>query len=321
MYFQGLSEDVRYNASISASPRRDGQPLVAGVWQMPDGHRIGYSDLGAPHGYPLIYLPNHASSRLEGLFFHEQAQQAGFRLISIDRPGLGLSDFLSYRDPAVLAGPIAALADHLQLRDFGVMAWGGGGPFALALSWRYPERVRFMLGLASLAPPGADSPTQMLLRGASVQMTRLLVRLRYHVLRHGAGTSRYMERMKEQLCHADRKLFEDPAVVDLLRRDLRESMRQGPRGMAYDSSAGLIAWNFPPEEVRVPVELWQGSADTLVPDIHGERLCRRLRHCALHRMRHRGHFFAVREGAEIFRRARSCLSQPSGWTGPTAGQA
>lgn len=308
MYLQGLDEHSQFMDSVATSQRCHGGPLLSCTWRLPDGRRLGYADLGAAHGFPLVYLHNHASSRLEALFFHEQACAAGFRLIAVDRPGLGLSDFLPYRHPSVFADDVLCLADHLGLSDFGLLCWGGGSPFALALSWRHPERVSFMLGVAAVAPPGPGSLGQSVLRGASVRMMRLLVRLRYHMLANGGGAGRYLERMQEQLCHADRKMLQNPGVMELLQRDLRESMRQGPRGMSHDSAAGMDPWDFALEDVRVPVQLWQGTADTLVSAVHGERLARQLNECVLHRVRHRGHFLFLHEGAEIFARARSVMA-------------
>jgi hypothetical protein len=59
------------------------------------------------------------------------AIERGIRLISVDRPGIGLSDSKPGR---TLHWPadVAQLADQLGLDDFAIVCWSGGGPYGLA---------------------------------------------------------------------------------------------------------------------------------------------------------------------------------------------
>jgi pimeloyl-ACP methyl ester carboxylesterase len=62
----------------------------------------------------------------------EPATEHGLRLIGIDRPGMGLSQYqprLRVRDwPRY----VAEFADRLGIDSFAVVGFSGGGPFALA---------------------------------------------------------------------------------------------------------------------------------------------------------------------------------------------
>nr|WP_246220504.1 alpha/beta hydrolase [Parvibaculum indicum] len=79
----------------------------------------------------------------------EAATRAGVRLISVDRPGAGLST----PDPAFgyasFARDCRALADHLGLRRAAMFAWASGAPFALAAGAELGERVT---GVMLVAP-------------------------------------------------------------------------------------------------------------------------------------------------------------------------
>ena len=95
-----------------------------------DGRRLAYSEYGDTHGSPVFYFHSQASSRLEGRFFHRDAERGGFRIIAIDRPGTGFSDprpGMKHRD---FVGDVLALADSLAIPEFGLLAWAGGAPFA-----------------------------------------------------------------------------------------------------------------------------------------------------------------------------------------------
>jgi pimeloyl-ACP methyl ester carboxylesterase len=49
-----------------------------------------------------------------------------------------------------------------------------------------------------------------------------------------------------------------------------EALRQGVTGVAADIVASTIApWGFDPKAVEVPVALWYGQEDALVPPDHG----------------------------------------------------
>ena len=81
-----------------------------------------------------------------------KARRLGFRLISPDRWGHGLSD--APQDAAWLgdyAADIVDFAQALNLSCFGVVGISGGGPCAVALASQLPERVK---ALALVAPRG-----------------------------------------------------------------------------------------------------------------------------------------------------------------------
>jgi pimeloyl-ACP methyl ester carboxylesterase len=61
--------------------------------QLRDGRRLGYAELGDPGGHPLLYLHGFLGSRVEGRVGDEAAKATGVRVIGLDRPGMGLSDF------------------------------------------------------------------------------------------------------------------------------------------------------------------------------------------------------------------------------------
>ncbi len=58
-----------------------------------DGRRLGYAYYGRPDGEPVFYFHGHPGSRLEARFAAQAAAGTGLRVIALDRPGYGLSDF------------------------------------------------------------------------------------------------------------------------------------------------------------------------------------------------------------------------------------
>jgi pimeloyl-ACP methyl ester carboxylesterase len=62
-------------------------------------------------------------------------------LLSIDRPGIGLSDFQPNRTLLDWADDISELAQTLRLDRFALLGWSAGGPYVLACAFKIPHRL------------------------------------------------------------------------------------------------------------------------------------------------------------------------------------
>jgi pimeloyl-ACP methyl ester carboxylesterase len=99
-----------------------------------DGRTIGYADLGDPAGAPVIAAHGAPGSRL--MFIDTpDLTRLGLRLVSIDRPGCGLSDRREGFTIADAAADAVALADHLGFDRFATLGVSGAG----RTRWRWPR--------------------------------------------------------------------------------------------------------------------------------------------------------------------------------------
>src|SRR5690242_9051910 len=118
----------------------------------PDGRRLAYAEHGDPSGQPVLMFHGSPGSRVQSHPDVSIARELGLRVLTVDRPGYGLSD----RHPgrALLDWPadVEALADALGLGRFPIIGVSGGGPHAAACAFRLPHRVT-RLALASSAGP------------------------------------------------------------------------------------------------------------------------------------------------------------------------
>jgi pimeloyl-ACP methyl ester carboxylesterase len=78
----------------------------------------------------VFYFHGLMSSRLER---HPAAGTFGVRIITVDRPGQGMSDHCHYTYED-FSGFICELADILGIEKFGVVGFSSGGPYALAMA-------------------------------------------------------------------------------------------------------------------------------------------------------------------------------------------
>ena len=62
-------------------------------------------------------------------------------MITVDRPGHGLSDFFPGKTLLDWPDDVIELADHLGFDKFIVEGFSGGGPYALACAYKIPDRL------------------------------------------------------------------------------------------------------------------------------------------------------------------------------------
>ena len=262
-----------------------------------DGRWLGFAEYGDPQGTPLFAFHGTPGSRLMALAAHLPAQASGVRLVAPDRPGFGLSSRRAGRRIGDWPDDVAELADALGIGRFGVVGVSGGGPYALACAWRMPARLSMVGSVSGLAPlgmargrprlPGQDHAALELIRFAP-WLGRSLMTL------GGLAWQRFPVRMHQRLVAlcppADRAVLEQPAVARSLTMGLQEAFRGGSGGAAEELRLFVRPWGFALQEITVPVHIWHGARDKLVPCAAAKRLAAALPDCRLEIIADGGHY-------------------------------
>lgn len=265
---------------------------------LPDGRDLAFMEWGDPGGFPAFYFHGTPSSRLEGAFADAAARRHGFRLIATDRPGFGRSSFQSGRCFGDWPKDIRALADHLDLADFGVVGHSGAGPHLFACgAFMDPARLKF---IGALGPWGPVAAAEILasLNALDRFFTRLARRLPWSLraafapLGWGARywPSLFFKVMEASVSAADKAVLRDAAFLEQFLQMEREAFRQGSRGAAHEAGIAYRPWDFDVASVRVPAYIWLGEEDVFVPSTMGRYLERTLPDVALHLVPKKGHF-------------------------------
>jgi len=121
---------------------------MPGVFHLSDGRALGYSEWGPSDGTPVLGFMGTSLSWLAHVG-GDAPRAAGVRLILVDRPGYGLSDFQRQRTLLDWPRDVAELADGLGMERFSVFGMSGGGPHAAACGYALPDRVAALGGRAS----------------------------------------------------------------------------------------------------------------------------------------------------------------------------
>lgn len=108
----------------------------------PDGSLIAVSDYGPPEGKPVLVLHSSLSTRHPFFRLVEELHSAGFRPITIDRPGFGMSDPLPSKEDAFATGAddVKIVFERLDIEKADMVTRGGAFA-ALAIARHYRELV------------------------------------------------------------------------------------------------------------------------------------------------------------------------------------
>jgi len=238
------------------------------IIKLNDGRNLGYAEYGDPDGKPLIHFHGWPSSRFSGLRFEKAAKKLQARIITVDRPGYGLSDFKESRTLLDWPDDVSELANKLKIGKFSIMGISGGGPYAAVCAYKIPDRLNragIVVGLASIKIKSNLEGMPLLLKiGWNSYLKSSLVRnLACLYTRFGhehlAVFSRFYFHAK-----GDRILM-TKELLERLKLSAREAFRQGIRGPAWDLFLYSTNWGFNLKKIKAKVFLWYGINDKNVP--------------------------------------------------------
>ncbi|NPV07643.1 MAG: alpha/beta hydrolase [Anaerolineae bacterium] len=274
-------------------------PRLEGRIRLPDGRSLACAQYGELEGPPVIYFHGTPGSRLE----HPPAIGTGtagrVRLIVPDRPGYGLSDFHPGRRLLDWPLDVARLADALGLERFAVVGVSGGGPHAAACAYALSDRLTGAALISSLAPvdrPGGLEHLSPWVRAAfrlgrwAPWSLRPLIWLMSNPRR---DPERFFLANTERLCPSDRRLLTRPEVRRMLAEDFREAGRQGVRAYAQDVTLFSRPWGFALQAITMPVSVWHGECDTILPPRMGRYLAETIPRARVRFVPDGGHFLAL----------------------------
>lgn len=259
-------------------------PKTDNIVKLPDGRALGYAEYGDSLGKPIFYFHGWPSSRLEGMTFHAAGLKLGARIISPDRPGLGLSDFK--KGFAIRHWPedVAFLADRLSLDRFAVVGVSSGAPYAFACARFMADRLSAAGSISGVGPLDLPNPGQYLFK-QELQIVRLAQKapwLARPLLRREASKlkrdpAKALAELDKNSPEADKLVFHDhPELSAAFAQGVSECVRQGTRGAIASIALEGRPWGFRLEEILTKFYIWQGELDNLVYPTTARYLAERL---------------------------------------------
>ncbi len=235
---------------------------------------------GPASGSPVIV--HHGTPATGDLFvgWVEHAERLGIRLIGYSRPGYGRSTRVPGRSVAQAAADARAIASRLGIARFATWGYSGGGPHALACAALLPELVSSAAVVACPAPYGAEGLDYLQgmgednVREFGVALEGEAALRPLHVASVAAMRqpgADFAELMASILSPEDREVIRG-ALGGFLAGMMKDAFTAGADGWIDDDLAFVRPWGFELREISVPLQLWQGGQDLMVPREHGRWL-------------------------------------------------
>jgi len=274
--------------------------------RLADGRRLVYCETGPREGSPVFYCHGAIGTPLgRSVDLELITAAAGIRHIAVSRPGVGGSDPAPGRTVLSFADDVAQLADLLAIERFTVVGVSAGGPYALAIARRLPDRVERVAACSSLSALCAPHRTPGMQRRVRLALAALaaapgvcaalgelalpLVRLRPELLSQVIAI---------HAARSEREHLRDPSERSAASNAFLDAATGGVRGMVDDYLTYSRPWGFLPVDVQAEVHLWHGLRDPLVPAEHALQLAITLPRCRVFIDPDEGHhFFRRRLGA------------------------
>ena len=267
---------------------------------LPDGRIVNVYVDGPADGTPLISHHGTPGAGVPMPSFVRAAAERGLRWVSYSRPGYGESTRAEGRTVADCVRDVAAIADHLGADRFFTSGGSGGGPHTIACAALLPDRVRGCAAIACPAPWGAGGLDWLAGQGPEnlEEFAAVLEgpeALETYLEREAPGLSAAKEPQglidavgAGLLPDVDRAAITGEYATELI-ASMNRSVKNGIWGWFDDDMAFFRDWGFSLDGIDVPVALWQGKQDKMVPFAHGEWMAAHVPNARPHLLEDQGH--------------------------------
>jgi len=273
-------------SAICGSP--NGPPVTAPRIRLQDGRHLAYKESGVPRErakYKIIMTHGFTGSRNDTFQASEELmEELGVYIVTFDRPGYGESDPHPKRSVRSAAFDIEEFADQLDLGPkFYVMGFSLGGHAIWGCLKYIPNRLA---GAALLAPvinyrwPGFPANLSGEAYYEQARQDQWALRVPYYapwltywwMSQKWFPSSSVIQGTWKPLNRHDRELGLKLAASGRSPERLKAALQQGVfESLHRDLMVMFGKWDFDPMELNpfpnndVPVHIWQGDEDALVP--------------------------------------------------------
>jgi pimeloyl-ACP methyl ester carboxylesterase len=272
--------------------------------RLADGRTLAAMTAGPADGLPFVFQPGTPSGLVAYPPMIDAAAARGLRLVTYSRPGYGGSDPASGRRVAGAAADLAAVLGQLGQGAFVTAGWSGGGPHALASAALLPGRCLAAASVAGVAPLDAGgldwmagmAPENVAEFEAAIESPAAITAF----LEAAAGP---MSEVTAGQVAAELGQLASPADVrsltgefaEYLAASFRAALSSGIAGWRDDDLAFAAGWGFEPGQITVPVSVWQGDQDAMVPFAHGQWLAGAISGARSHLLPGHGHLTLIKD--------------------------
>lgn len=261
------------------------------------GQKLFVQDWGATDKPAILLIHGFPGSGDQGRLLVTTPHADDFRLISLDRPGYGRSDYQNNLTPVLFAKQIQRLADHMDLQKFRVLSVSGGAPYSMAVAATLGKRILKISSVAGVAPLTVRNFKFMNTNQRKAWLLRNLVPgpiLKYGMSRiWDAGLEKVDEFLFSDLASfpkSDQIVFQHPVIGPALVDTVKKGLKPGASGVLHDMKVYSRPWGFSLRDIQCPVTLWHGTEDDVVHLRFTQDMKKNIPHAHVNQISGEGHY-------------------------------
>lgn len=270
-----------------------------------DGRKLGYAEYGDFKGKPLFYFHGWPSSRFQAKILNDTAKKLHIRVISLDRPGYGLSNFNPDRTLLDWPDTVIEAADKLKIKKFAVIGVSGGGPYAAVCAYKIPVRLTNAGIVVGLSPTNIEGVLQ------GMAFFNKLAWYSYHKFPFFMQLVSFIHLSQARKIlpdifpfvyrtKTDRKQLSKEVKEEIV-RNRNQAFIQGKNGAAMDLKIYTNNWGFNLKDIITKVYLWYGDKDKNVSVEMGKYYASQIKNSKLTIYPNEGHFLIKKHAEEILK--------------------
>jgi pimeloyl-ACP methyl ester carboxylesterase len=270
--------------------------------ESPDGRMLEVGTVGDP-GNPTVFF-HHGTPGSASLVrtIEEIATKGELFLVTMSRAGYGTSTRQEGRNVAAAVPDTRTVLDALGVDRYAVVGWSGGGPHALACAALDAPRCIAAWSLAGVAPFTGDFDWTDGMGPENIEEMELAVKggPEYEAHTEMIGTAlgdmtadNVIDLFGGLLSDPDKETLAPLAARELFADSFRHGFVNGWRGFYDDDRAMMSDWGFEPVVITIPVSVWFGDRDLMVPPTHAAWLLRTITNSKGHHYPGEGHFSII----------------------------
>ncbi|KAF9869662.1 alpha beta hydrolase fold protein [Colletotrichum karsti] len=284
------------------------------------------SDVPGQNHPVIFYFHGFPSSHDEGFVFHQAALKNGIQIIALDRPGHAEATFQPNRRITDWPADVLAVADHLNIEEFGVLGFSGGSPYVFAC-WKSIPRDRLVAaGICSGLYPPSLGLGGMLVQGRAILtlgpwLPGVVAWGMEWMFLKAARDDEHPEELERIILEdlksrpaVDRAVLDPDAngIRSAMISSVRDAIRPGGKGPAHDVKLAGSHWGFELEDLDVSEGMvwWHGAEDINVPVTMAKKASKIVPGAELRLVEGEGHIsIAAHKSDEIMSTLGSLLSR------------
>ncbi|MEE6164193.1 MULTISPECIES: alpha/beta fold hydrolase [unclassified Mycolicibacterium] len=235
-------------------------------WVESRGRRMAYASYGPDAGEPAVFIAGAGCGRRMA-FGLEMLDDAGVRLISVDRPGIGASTSDPGKTLDSVAADVAAMIDTIVGRPVPVVANSQGAPFGLALAGTgRASRLVLVSPIDDLGHPAVAAQLSQAHREFVAAITADPAGAMQDL--SGYTANALFDMIMTDYPSSDAVVYDQARFRAMLRAALDDGFAQGPAGYALDTVLATSPWPSHLLSPAVDVHVLFGADDTVhSPDL------------------------------------------------------